>query len=156
MPAETWTPAHTAATALPKRPLWSAMRRGLAGRCPNCGEGHLFGGYLKVVDRCERCGEDYSHARADDLPPYLTIIVVGHIVIPLVLLVEQTWSPPDWVQFALWVPLTLIMTLALLQPIKGAVVGLQWANYMHGFHPAGPEDGDPTYRDREQGEARGG
>lgn len=155
MSIETWTPASESAPVLPKRSLGTAIRRGLACRCPHCGTGRLFGRYLKVVDRCEACGEDYSHARADDLPPYLTIIIVGHVVVPLVLLVEQTWSPADWVQFAIWIPTTLILTLALLQPIKGAVVGLQWANHMHGFHPDGPEDGDPTML-RTTGEARGG
>lgn len=145
MPA-TWTPASTT-EALPKRPLGLALKRGLLCRCPNCGQGRLFGKYLKVVDACEACGEDYSHHRADDLPPYLTIVVVGHIVIPSVLWVEQTFHPADWVQLSIWLPVTLIATLLLLQPIKGAVVGLQWANYMHGFHPKGAEDGDPTHVD---------
>jgi uncharacterized protein (DUF983 family) len=147
MTAETWSPERARAENPPKRDTWTAIKRGLLGRCPHCGKGSLFGRYLKVVDRCEACGESYSEHRADDLPPYLTIIVVGHVVIPLVLSVQQAYQPPDWLQMAIWVPVTLILTLLLLQPMKGAVVGMQWANYMHGFHPHGDNDGaDRTYR----------
>lgn len=146
MTAETWTPAH-AKEQLPKRETWTAIKRGMLGRCPHCGEGRLFGRYLKVVDQCEACGEGYSAHRADDLPPYITIVIVGHIVIPLVLSVQQAFQPPDWMQFAIWGPVTLILTLLLLQPVKGGVVGLQWANYMHGFDPTGADDDiDRTHR----------
>lgn len=157
MTVETWTPAHAPVTAeaLPKRDTWLSIRRGLTGRCPHCGKGRLFGRYLKVVDRCDACGETYSHHRADDLPPYLTIIIVGHLVIPAVLWTEQAFSPADWVQMAIWVPVTLVLTLLMLQPIKGGVVGLQWANYMHGFHPSGADDTDPTYVPNPEG-SRGG
>lgn len=155
MTVETWTPAH-AEMPLPKRDTWTAIKRGMLGRCPHCGEGRLFSRYLKVVDQCEACGESYSAHRADDLPPYITIVIVGHIVIPLVLSVQQAFQPPDWVQFAIWGPVTLIMTLLMLPPVKGGVVGLQWAHYMHGFHPKGAEDDiDRTHRPN-TGETLGG
>ncbi|MCX5495442.1 DUF983 domain-containing protein [Kaistia dalseonensis] len=137
-----WTgSADTRRKALPQRSVWQAMRRGFACRCPNCGRGKLFKGYLTVVDRCEACGEDLSHQRADDAPPYFTILVVGHIVVPLMLIVETTWHLSNVTNLAIWLPLTLILTLGLLRPIKGSVVGLQWALYMHGFDPSGdPND----------------
>lgn len=143
--AETWTNSHDAPAGAAARPVWPSIRRGLAGRCPHCGKGRMFGRFLKTVDACEACGEDLSHHRADDLPPYLTIIVVGHLMVPLVLAVEKNFHPDIWLQMAVWLPLTLALTLVMLQPIKGGVVGLQWANRMHGFG-AGDDDGrDPTF-----------
>lgn len=133
MPVETLSDRPQPAAPVEPRPLWPAIRRGLAGRCPHCGEGRLFARFLKTVDRCEACGEEMHHHRADDLPPYLTIVVVGHVIVPLVLAVEKAWHPDVWIQMAVWLPLTLAMTLVLMQPIKGGVVGLQWANRMHGF-----------------------
>src|SRR5690606_36733457 len=91
----------------------------------------------KVVPACPRNGEDLSHHRADDAPPYFTILIVGHVIVSLLLGVEMEYRPPIWVHLALWLPLTVLMSLALLPPIKGAIVGLQWALYMHGFHPSG-------------------
>jgi uncharacterized protein (DUF983 family) len=114
----------------------TAMWRGFRGRCPNCGKGKLFRAFLKVTDRCDACGEEFHHHRADDFPAYLVIVIVGHIVVPLVLHVETTYAPPYWVHAALWLPLTIGMSLALLQPVKGAVVGLQWQMGMHGFDEA--------------------
>jgi uncharacterized protein (DUF983 family) len=130
MSVEIWT---STATAPAKRPVWRSIRRGLAGRCPHCNEGRLFGRFLKTVDACEACGEVVSHHRADDLPPYLTIMVVGHIIVPLALWIERGFQPEVWIQLAALLPLTLILTLLLIQPIKGGVIGLQWANRMHGF-----------------------
>ena len=113
-----------------------AMWRGFLGRCPNCGEGRLFGRFLKVKDACDACGEEFHHHRADDFPAYLVIVVVGHIIVPLVLSVETHYAPSYWVHLALWLPLTLIMSLGLLQPTKGLVVALQWFAGMHGFEAA--------------------
>lgn len=118
----------------------SAMRRGLRGRCPNCGEGRLFRAFLKVGDACPACGEELFHHRADDAPPYFTIFIVGHIVVPAMLLLETTVTPPLWVHMAVWGPLTLILALAFLPLVKGAVVGLQWAHRMHGFGGEGAAD----------------
>jgi uncharacterized protein (DUF983 family) len=111
------------------------MLRGFCGRCPHCGKGRLFRAFLKVGDGCEVCGEDFSHQRADDAPAYFVILIVGHLVVPLALEVEILFAPPYWVHVALWLPLILGLALGLLQPVKGAIVGLQWAQYMHGFNP---------------------
>jgi uncharacterized protein (DUF983 family) len=116
-----------------EREVWPAFRRGFARRCPACGEGRAFAGLLKVRDACEACGQELHHHRADDAPPYFTILIVGHIVVPLALLVEQTLQPELWLHMALWTPLTLGLSLALLPRIKGALIGVQWSQRMHGF-----------------------
>ena len=122
-----------------KRDIWTALKRGFRGRCPRCGEGKLFRAFLKVDNRCANCGLDFSGHRADDLPAYLVIVVVGHIVVPLALMIETNYSPPVALQLAIYLPITFIASLALLQPIKGAVVGVQWALRMHGFDEQNPE-----------------
>ncbi|MCW5714362.1 MAG: DUF983 domain-containing protein [Bauldia sp.] len=116
-----------------KRHVWQSIRRGVRCRCPNCGEGRMFNRFLKVAPTCPACGEDLSHHRADDLPPYLTIVIVGHIVVTAILFVFGRWEWPTTVHLLVWLPLTFALCLALLQPTKGAVVGLQWALRMHGF-----------------------
>jgi uncharacterized protein (DUF983 family) len=127
-PAATQSPEQTGAM-----PVLQAMRRGFFGSCPHCGEGRLFRAFLKVADRCPNCGEELHHHRADDFPAYVVIIIVGHILVPLVLAVETELAPPYWVSMLLWPSLTVILVLTLLQPVKGAIVGLQWALGMHGF-----------------------
>jgi uncharacterized protein (DUF983 family) len=87
------------------------------------------------------------HHRADDAPPYFTIVIVGHIVVGLVLAVEMAYRPPLWVHAALWLPLTLILTLVVLQVVKGALVALQWALLMHGFDPEAKEDIGDSFPD---------
>jgi uncharacterized protein (DUF983 family) len=114
-------------------PVLQAMRRGFFSSCPHCGKGRLFRAFLKVADRCPGCGEELHHHRADDFPAYVVILIVGHIMVPLVLVVETEFAPPYWFSMLLWPSLTAILVLALLQPVKGAVVGLQWAMGMHGF-----------------------
>ena len=104
-------------------------------KCPACGTGALYWRFLKVADACPKCGEELHHHRADDAPPYFTIVIVGHIVVGLVLAVEMAYRPPLWVHAALWMPLTVILALVLLPSIKGALIGLQWALRMHGFDP---------------------
>jgi uncharacterized protein (DUF983 family) len=96
--------------------LAQAMWRGFTMKCPHCGEGHLFGRFLKVADHCEVCGEDFTPQRADDFPAYLVIVVVGHIVVPAMLSLEMAYAPPAWLQAAIWIPVTLFSALALLQP----------------------------------------
>nr|WP_245524587.1 DUF983 domain-containing protein [Methylobacterium nonmethylotrophicum] len=110
-----------------------AMGRGFRNHCPHCGEGRLFGRFLKVRERCEACGLELHHHRADDLPPYLVIFVVGHLVGLAVLETEMRLDLPFWFQMTFWPALALVASLALLQPTKGAVVGLQYALGMHGF-----------------------
>jgi uncharacterized protein (DUF983 family) len=122
-----------------KRDVWTAIKRGFRGRCPRCGEGKLFRAFLKVADHCSVCALDFTPHRADDLPAYLVIVIVGHIVVPTALLIETNYSPPLALQMATYLPLTLILSLGLLQPVKGAVVGIQWALRMHGFDEKNPE-----------------
>jgi uncharacterized protein (DUF983 family) len=123
-----------------KRPLLRSMARGFLGRCPHCREGRLFDRYLKPVPACAICGEDFTHQRADDAPPYFTMLVVGHIIVPLMLIAQLTTNWSNTTHLALWLPLTLALTLALLQPVKGAIIALQWANYMHGFDGSAEPD----------------
>ncbi len=137
MTQQVWT---NRTDAPPKRDLKEAMWRGFRCRCPNCGEGKLFRAYLKTRDSCSVCGLDFRHQRADDLPAYLVIVIVGHIVVPLVLVVEKNFAWSYLLNLAVWLPLTLGMSLALLQPVKGAIVGLQWAARMHGFDENGAAD----------------
>ena len=115
----------------------AAMRRGLLCRCPACGEGRLFSRFLKVADACPVCGAELFHHRADDLPPYLVILIVAHLVGWGILTAETRFEDvPLWLHLALWPALTVVLCLALLQPVKGAVVGLQYGLRMHGFDGA--------------------
>ena len=118
-----------------KSDLWNGLR----GKCPACGKGYMFRAFLKVADRCDVCGEELHHHRADDFPAYLVIVIVGHIVVPIVLMIETNYSPSVALQLAIYLPLTLALSLLLLQPVKGAVVGIQWALRMHGFDENNPE-----------------
>jgi len=127
-----------------KRDVWTAMKRGFRSRCPRCGEGKLFRAFLKVDDHCAVCGQDFTPHRADDLPAYLVIIIVGHIVVPTILWIETDYAPSVPLQLSIYLPLTLILSLLLLQPVKGAVVGFQWALRMHGFDENAPGDIPPV------------
>jgi uncharacterized protein (DUF983 family) len=109
------------------------MVRGALHRCPSCGRGRLFRAYLKVADVCTGCGAELHHQRADDAPPYFTMIIVGHVVVPMVLVVERLWHPAMWIHLTTWTLVSLSLTLFLLPAVKGAIVGLQWALRMHGF-----------------------
>ena len=144
---ETVDPATTVWTrdsaSAEKRDLWTAMKRGFRSRCPRCGQGKLFRAFLKVDNHCSVCGLDYTPHRADDLPAYLVIVIVGHIVVPMVLWIETDYAPPVWLQLSIYLPLTLFASLALLQPVKGAVVGFQWALRMHGFDENAPPEISP-------------
>ena len=104
-----------------------AMRRGAACKCPACGNASAFAGYLRVTPVCASCGTQLDDLRADDAPPYFTIFLVGHIVIPLMLILERAYAPPTWVHMVLWLPLIVVMALGFLRPIKGATLGLLWA-----------------------------
>lgn len=103
-----------------------AMMRGLRRRCPRCGRGTLFRRYLKPVGVCPSCGEPLGHIRADDAPPYFTIAIVGHLVVPLVMLSERFLAPPTWLHLVVWPAFTLILTCTLLPLVKGMLVGLMW------------------------------
>ena len=144
----------TIATRNPERSTPAAMLAAAMSRCPNCKRGRLYAEYLKVADQCSRCGEELHHHRADDAPPYFTIFIVGHILVPLVLWTEKALKPEVYVHFALWLPLAVVMTLTLLPVVKGAVVGLQWALCMHGFQVATRRTGETA--DTAPGRARSG
>jgi uncharacterized protein (DUF983 family) len=108
----------------PHPPLLTAVGRGLLCRCPACGKTHLFNGFLKVQKECLECGAPLGLARADDAPPYFTIFVTGHVIVPLLFMVDRMGEPPIWLMSAIFLPLTVIMCLALIRPIKGGTVGL--------------------------------
>ena len=127
----------TMTTDTESRSIGRAVWNGMKLRCPHCGEGHLFSSYLKVADTCDVCGEELSHHRADDFPPYLSIVIVGHVIIGLMLHLEMAYENiAPWVYVVTMVPAAIILPLVMLPSIKGAVVGLQWANKMYGFDPA--------------------
>jgi uncharacterized protein (DUF983 family) len=123
----------TAAEQPAERDLATAFKRGVIGRCPNCGKGKLFRAYLKVADTCNACGEEFHHQQADDAPAYFVIMIVGHIVVPIVFAVEMAFMPPFWLHALIFIPLTVGLAVLFLQPTKGAIIGWQWANGMHGF-----------------------
>ncbi|MEN0076173.1 MAG: DUF983 domain-containing protein [Paracraurococcus sp.] len=103
------------------------IRRGLGLRCPQCGEGRLFSRFLKVREHCEACGADNTVYPSDDAPPYLTLLLVGHLILPFMFWMDKAWAPAMWVMFAIWLPLIAALTLAALPVLKGAVVGFAWA-----------------------------
>jgi uncharacterized protein (DUF983 family) len=115
-----------------------AAWKGFRCRCPKCGEGKLFKGFLKPVAACAACHENLEGHRSDDLPPYITIFAVGHLIVPFILANEMSASPwPLWIAAAVWLPLALALTLLLMPRVKGAVIGMQWGLRLHGFDPAG-------------------
>lgn len=126
-----------------ERPLGRSIRRGLLCTCPACGTGRLFRAFLKPVDTCAVCGEEIHHHRADDLPAYLVIVVVGHVLMTGYMLTDMTLRVSPWVHLAIWVPLAILAALLTIQPIKGGVIGFQWALKMHGFNGTDDEAVDP-------------
>lgn len=136
---DTATPPPLAPRRVPE-----AMLRGAAMRCPACGQGKMYNGYLKVAEQCPSCGEELHHQRADDAPPYFTMFIVGHIVVAAVMTVEKAFAPELWVHGLLWTPLILALSLLLLPRIKGALVGVQWALRMHGFGGAETVEPEPA------------
>ncbi|GAB1581290.1 DUF983 domain-containing protein [Phyllobacterium phragmitis] len=104
------------------------IRAGILGRCPRCGQGRLFDGYINTAKRCSNCGLDYSFADSGDGPAAFVILIIGFIVVGLALWMEVTLNPPLWVHFLLWIPLTIILSLVLLRWIKGILITLQYRN----------------------------
>ena len=115
------------------RPLRPAMVLGWRRLCPNCGSGPMFRGYLKVRENCPLCGEALHHQRADDGPAYLTILIVGHVMAPLILFAFNKFRPDPLTLAAVFSVGTVALSLFLLPRLKGALVALQWAKRMHGF-----------------------
>ncbi|WMS42733.1 DUF983 domain-containing protein [Acuticoccus sp. MNP-M23] len=115
------------------RSMLRSLQRGASAKCPRCGEGPLFDGFLAIRHTCPSCGEALHHQRADDAPPYIVCFIVGHVVVGLMLYYEIFVHPPLWQHAAIFLPMTVILSLALLRPVKGGLVGFQWAKGMHGF-----------------------
>lgn len=115
------------------RPLGQALRRGLRGRCPACGQGALFQGYLGVRPHCPHCGEALHHQRADDGPAYLTILIVGHLLAPSLLAVYTAWRPSPLTLITLFGVGCVALSLLLLPRMKGLMIAMQWARRLHGF-----------------------
>ncbi len=110
-----------------KASVFTGLKRGFMGRCPNCGEGRLLHRYLKVVSPCAACGHDNAQYPSDDAPPYFTILIIGHVVIAPLVVFPAIWQQPAWLVLAICLPSVLALTLLLLPRVKGAVIGLQWA-----------------------------
>lgn len=125
----------TANEAALERDLWPALRRGWRRKCPNCGTGPMLKGYLKVRPSCQVCREELHHHRADDGPAYLTILIVGHLMAPLLLAVFTAYRPDPLVLFTIFAVGCVALSLYLLPRLKGVIVAFQWARYMHGFAP---------------------
>ncbi len=121
-----------------KRDWKQAMKRGFVGRCPQCGEGKLFRAFLKPTASCEHCGEAYDGLhRVDDFATYVVIFIVGHLVVPLFLFTDRDVLWPMWIHMILWPGLVLLLSVLLIQPVKGALIAQQWAMRLHGFDPDG-------------------
>ena len=113
------------------RAIWPEVEpiaAGLKGRCPRCGEGRLFSGFLTVGTRCSSCGLDYGFADAGDGPAVFVILIIGFVVVGLALWTEVTLSPPLWLHFIIWIPLALVLCLTALRLIKGVLITLQYRN----------------------------
>lgn len=119
------------------RAVRPALFRGWRCKCPRCGQGRLLKGYLSVADSCPVCKLDYSHHRADDGPAYLTILLVGHLMAPLLHFVFVKWRPEPLVLFTIFAVGCVGLSLYLLPRLKGAIVGFQWAHGMGGFERMG-------------------
>ena len=106
--------------------LASTLAAGLAGRCPACGRGKLFSGYLTLAPRCDVCGLDYSFAEAGDGPAVFVILITGFIVVGAALFVEMSYAPPYWLHALIWGPLAILLPLLLLRSFKGVLIALQY------------------------------
>jgi uncharacterized protein (DUF983 family) len=134
-------------TTLPLK--WrESVLRGLRGDCPRCGEAPLFRKWLKPVDQCRVCGQDWSFERADDFPAYISIFVTGHLMAPLIIALIGEFGMSSWATLAVILPLAMVMMLGLLQPAKGAVLATMWWSGMGTFERERPI-GHPDHRDRQ-------
>lgn len=123
---------NAAPTFLPAT-LGAAMLRGLRGRCPRCGIAPLFDRFLKPVERCPACAQDWTLHAADDFPPYVAILITGHVMAPVIIWLASDTEAPGWEAMAIVLALATAMLAGLLQPAKGAIIALQWWLGMHGF-----------------------
>lgn len=119
-----------------ERNIWTSIRRGFRNRCPKCNQGRILHGYLKVHDHCPHCAETFSHHRADDGPAYLTILVVGHLMAPVLHVMYVHYRPDPLTLFTTISVGCVALSLYLLPRLKGAMIGFQWARRMGGFGTA--------------------
>ncbi|WP_271067783.1 DUF983 domain-containing protein [Caulobacter sp. NIBR1757] len=119
-----------------RRPVGLGIKRGLKHRCPNCGEGELFARYLKVNAECAACGHDLSQYRADDGPAYLTILLVGHLIVAPAFFFPVMWETSPWIIVPAALAALTAAVLTLLPRIKGGFIGLLWANRVTKDQPA--------------------
>jgi uncharacterized protein (DUF983 family) len=115
------------------QPLKPVLLRGWRGRCPRCGEGRMLHSYLKVNSTCPHCGQELFHHRADDGPAYLSILIVGHLMVPILLVIWETFRPQPIVLALAGSVIATVMALYLLPRFKGAMIAYQWAKGMNGF-----------------------
>lgn len=106
----------------------SPYATGLAGRCPRCGEGHMFKGFIEIAERCDVCDLDLKFADAGDGPAVFVSLFAGFIVLGAALWVEFTFEPPFWVHILVFGPFTLLVCMGILRPLKGLLVALQYVN----------------------------
>lgn len=109
-----------------EKTLGGAIRAGLTCKCPSCGKGKLFEGFLTLRPCCDVCGLDYGFADSGDGPAVFIMLFAGFIVVGAALVTEAVYHPPYWVHAALWVPLILVVTLGPLRPMKGMMIALQY------------------------------
>jgi uncharacterized protein (DUF983 family) len=113
--------------------IWVALLRGARNHCPRCGEAKLFRRFLKPISLCPNCGQDWTHQRADDFPAYVSILVTGHLMAPIIIALVRNFDLSVGALVAIILPLAMVMMISLLQPAKGAIIALQWWFGMHGF-----------------------
>ena len=109
-------------------PPVSPFSVGLSGRCPRCGQGKLFSGWINTAEKCDTCGLDFAFADSADGPAVFVMFFVGVIVVGAAFIVEFTYQPPYWLHLVLWIPLILILSLGMLRPLKGLMIALQFAH----------------------------
>jgi uncharacterized protein (DUF983 family) len=128
------------------RSLREAVIRGISGRCPRCGETRLFGKFLKPIAICPHCHQDWTHQRADDMPPYISILITGHVLAPVIIYLGAFSDISMGAAMAICLVLAGVMMISLLQPAKGGTIALQWWHGMHGFAPSGKEEAQQAAR----------
>lgn len=120
--------------------LPAAILRGARGRCPRCNQAELFRAFLKPVDHCPVCQQDWTRQRADDFPPYISILLTGHLMAPLIIYLGAQSGFALWQATVICLILAAAMMMGFLQPAKGGTIALQWWHGMHGFVPSGHDE----------------
>ena len=125
--------------------LWNAVLRGARNACPRCARGKLFARFLRATPCCASCDQDWTLHQADDFPPYLSILITGHVMAPFALIAATHPDVPSWISTTLILSTATCIAIGLLQPAKGAIIALQWWLGMHGFkqnpgRPPSPSD----------------